>query len=176
MVVGPHGCPQDVIGVFQKYADKQDGNDDKMLLVAPQAHTLVLVFGSHVVIHDVAQDKEQENLARGVVRKLHKTPCRHEGKDEGLGSKEDGRRDNKELLRMLVEGAQNCGPDKRLGECGDERAQDRHAHAVVLIDGKSEVLRDMLVEEDLDDFHRVANEGARSVDKEFASRRCPSSN
>ena len=34
----------------------------------------------------------------------------------------------------------------------------------------------MLVEEDLDDFHRVANEGARSVDKEFASRRCPSSN
>ena len=43
-------------------------------------------------------------------------------------------------------------------------------------DGKSEVLRDMLVEEDLDDFHRVANEGARSVDKELATRRCPSSN
>ena len=176
MVVGSHGCPQDVIGVFQKYADKQDGNDDKMLLVAAKAHALIFIFGGRVVIHDVDQDKEQEHLARGVVRKLHKTPCRHEGKDEGLGSKEDGRRDNKELLRMLVEGAQNCGPDKRFGECGDERAQDGHAHAVVLVDGKGEVLRDMLVEEDLDDFHRIANEGARSVDKEFASRRCPSSN
>lgn len=80
------------------------------------------------------------------------------------------------FLGMLVEGAQNCGPDKRLGECGDERAQDRHAHGVVLIDGKGEVLRDMLVEENLDDFHRVANEGARSVDKELASRRCPGGN
>ena len=81
-----------------------------MLLVAAKAHALIFIFGGRVVIHDVDQDKEQEHLARGVVRKLHKTPCRHEGKDEGLGGKEDGRRDNEKLLGMLVEGAQNCGP------------------------------------------------------------------
>ena len=176
MVIGSHGCPKDVIGIFQEHKYEHDGRDNQMLLVASKAHALVFVLDVHVVIHDVAQNKEQEDLPSRVVRKLHKAARRYKGEYEGLDGKKNGWWDDEELLRVLVERAQDRGPDKRLGKRGDERAQDGHAYAVVFVDGKGQVLRDVLVKEDLDYLDRIANKGARSVDEELAPRRCPSSN